>query len=85
MNCKDCLFSKQETYAREGLLLCMKSSYVGDIDMYTKATTPFDDTLAYPSDYEEHQAELFVGSNFGCIHFKPKDFILENLQTTLNI
>jgi hypothetical protein len=32
---------------------------------------PLDDKLQY-ADYEGYMAYLWVGKNFGCIHFKPK-------------
>ena len=81
MNCKDCLFGKQETYIRDEVLRCTVAVYAGDVDMSTESTDPFDDTLSYPSDYGQYSAQMFVGRNFGCVKFKPKDSILEDSQS----
>ena len=66
--CKNCNHakdydSKQKTY------LCSKAvdyDSIGGIWLKSKVE---DDTVAYPASEDESGASLFVGENFGCIHF----------------
>ena len=66
--CKNCkYYAKPDDEFQEergrGLCFCDKFVY-DEKDMY-----PLNDKLEY-LDYEGYQASFYVGSNFGCIHFK---------------
>jgi hypothetical protein len=68
--CSNCIFGKYvEGY--NGLLKCKNAVDYNDVSTYGDMQVS-DQTKAYPADYEECTAELYVGVNFGCINFKKR-------------
>jgi hypothetical protein len=67
--CKNCKYytAPENKYKKKdkGTCSCEKFIY----DDWSDEIYPLNDKLAY-WDYESYYASFYVGSNFGCIHFK---------------
>ena len=68
--CKNCKYWEKQAdneIRKDGLGICKskKFRYMYDIDIY-----PIDGLVYWDADY--YEAGIFVGQDFGCIHWKKK-------------
>ena len=66
--CSNCKHAKDYSLT-QGLYLCTKAVDYDSIGGIWMTSEVKDDSIAYPSSEDESGASLFVGRNFGCIHF----------------
>ena len=71
MYCKNCKHFEKTDIGEPTQGDCDSDKFYYSDDRYTGEVKKFDDKLEY-WDYEGYSAGVYVGENFGCIHFKKK-------------